>query len=131
MVNLKYMLDTNICIYLMDECQEFVIARFARCKIGEVSLSSITWAELCCGMDTHNDQDEMMTLFRKLSPREFGMDAAAIFGKLSQQFQNRKNSFDKMIAAHAISLDVTLVTNNTADFEIYKPAGLKLENWTE
>ena len=131
MVKLKYMLDTNICIYLMNEHPASVIARFARCVPGEVALSSITWAELCCGMDVHNDQDEMNALFGKLLPREFNMDAAAVFGKLSRQFPDRKNSFDRMIAAHAISLDVVLVTNNAADFEIYKPAGLKVENWAK
>jgi len=57
------------------------------------------------------------------------MSAAAIFGKLSQQFPSQKSSFDRMIAAHAISLDVTLITNNTADFLLYQPAGLKLDNW--
>jgi len=129
MAKLRYMLDTNICIYLMDEAPESVINRFAQCEAGEVSLSAITWAELCCGMDAHHGQDEMRDLFRQLAPRDFDMNAALIFGKLSQQFPNRKNSFDRMIAAHAISLDVVLVTNNTTDFLVYQPAGLKLDNW--
>jgi len=71
-----------------------------------------------------------MALFARLSPRNFDMDAAVVFGRLSQQFRDRKSSFDRMIAAHAISLDVTLVTNNTADFLPYQSAGLKLDNWT-
>jgi len=129
MAKLKYMLDTNICIYLMDEAPESVIHRFAQCELGEVSLSAITWAELCCGMDAHQSRDDMMALFWKLSPMPFDMDAAAMFGSLSQQFRNRNNSFDRMIAAHAMSRDVVLVTNNTADFLVYQPAGLKLENW--
>jgi len=57
------------------------------------------------------------------------MNEAIIFGKLSQKYPNRKNSFDGMMAAQALSLDVTLVTNNLAGFSIYQPAGLKLENW--
>jgi len=129
MAKLKYMLDTNICIYLMDDAPESVMHRFAQCERGEVSLSAITWAELCCGMDAQHSQDDMMALFWKLSPMHFDIDAAVIFGRLSQQFRSRKNSFDRMIAAHAISLDVVLVTNNTADFLVYQPAGLKLENW--
>jgi len=129
MARLRYMLDTNICIYLMDEAPESVINRFAQCERGEVSLSAVTWAELCCGMDQHHSRDEMLALFWKLSPLDFDMQAAAIFGKLSQQFPNRKSSFDRMIAAHAIALDVVLVSNNTADFVLYQPAGLKLENW--
>jgi len=129
MDTLKYMLDTNICIYLMNGAPESVTRRFVRCDLGEVSLSAVTWAELCCGMDAHQDQDDMMALFRKLSPQPFSMQAAVMYGRLSQQFPNRKNSFDRMIAAHAMALDVVLVTNNTADFHLYQPAGLKLDNW--
>jgi len=129
MAPLKYMLDTNICIYLMNEVPESVIARFAQCVPGEVSLSSITWAELCCGMDEYHTKDEMMELFSKLSPLNFTIEAATIFGRLSRLFPNRKSSFDRMIAAHAISLDVVLVTNNLSDFLIYQSEGLKLENW--
>lgn len=131
MAILKYLLDTNICIYLMEENPAAVIEKFAKCKRGEVALSAITWAELCCGMDTHNDSSEMMELFYRLSPRDFDMDAAMVFGKLSQQFPNRKSSFDRMIAAHAIALDVILITNNISDFEIYQSAGLRVENWAE
>jgi len=129
MAKLKYMLDTNICIYLMNEVPDAVVRRFSQCGRGEISLSSITWAELCCGMGRHNSKDDMMALFWKLSPMDFTMRAAEIFGQLSQQFRGRKSSFDRMIAAHAIALDVVLVTNNTADFAMYQPAGLKLENW--
>lgn len=49
-----------------------------------------------------------------------------MFGELSQKFPNRKNSVDSMIAAHAIVLDVVLVTNNVSDFELY---GITIENW--
>jgi len=113
----------------MDEAPERVIQRFAQCKPGEVSLSAITWAELCCGVDEYNSQDELTPLFGRLSLKNFDMAAAAVFGRLSQQFPQRKSSFDRMIAAHAIALDVVLVTNNTTDFLLYQSAGLKLDNW--
>ncbi|MDR2000661.1 MAG: type II toxin-antitoxin system VapC family toxin [Zoogloeaceae bacterium] len=129
MVRLKYLLDTNMCIYLMNQRPDSVIQKFAKCKPGEVSISSITWAELCCGMDTHNNKNEIMELLGRLMPQAFGTDAGIIFGQLSQQFPNRKSSFDRMIAAHALALGVILVTNNLADFEVYKSAGLMLENW--
>jgi tRNA(fMet)-specific endonuclease VapC len=58
-------------------------------------------------------------------------DTAHVFGMLSQRFPDRRSSFDRMIAAHALSLGVTLVTNNTADFDLYQVAGLKLENWVK
>lgn len=126
---LRYLLDTNICIYLMKEQPESVIRRFAACKPGEIGVSSITWAELCCGLDVHHSQSEMATLLSRLAAKDFDMDAAVLFGKLSQQFPARKSSFDRMIAAHALSLGATLVTNNTADFDLYVGAGLIVENW--
>jgi len=128
-VILRYLLDTNICIYLMEEQPESVTQRFSACKPGEIGLSSITWAELCCGLDVHNSQTEMAVLLSRLTAKDFDMDAAAIFGKLSQQFPARRSSFDRMIAAHALSLGVTLVTNNTAAFDLYVGAGLVVENW--
>lgn len=123
---IKYMLDTNICIYLMKEQPEQVIARFRQCRKGEVVISSITWAELCCGLNIHNDETQFEEILSMIQVMPFEIKAAAIFGELSQKFPNRKSSFDKMIAAHAIALDVTLVTNNVADFDLY---GIKIENW--
>jgi len=127
----KYLLDTNICIYLMNEQPASVIEKFDACKPGEIAISAVTWAELCAGMGVHNDQAVMEELFNRLMPQDFGIEAAAIFGDLSRKFPNRKSSFDKMIAAHALALGVTLVTNNTADFDVYRASGLTLENWVE
>jgi tRNA(fMet)-specific endonuclease VapC len=122
---IKYMLDTNICIYLMNEQPEEVIARFKKCRKGEVVISSITWAELSCGLNIHNNEAQFEILSAiKVVP--FEIKAASIFGELTQKFPNRKSSFDRMIAAHAISLGVILVTNNVSDFELY---GMNIENW--
>jgi tRNA(fMet)-specific endonuclease VapC len=123
---IQYMLDTNICIYLMNEQPEQVIARFKKCRKGEIVISSITWAELSCGLNTHNDESQFEDLLQEIAVMPFDIKGAALFGKLSQQFPNRKSSFDRMIAAHAMALDVVLVTNNAADFEMY---GLCVENW--
>ncbi|NOS88546.1 MAG: type II toxin-antitoxin system VapC family toxin [Methylococcaceae bacterium] len=123
---IKYMLDTNICIYLMNEQPEAVIARFRQCRKGEVAISSITWAELSCGLNIHNDDAQFEAILSAIKVMPFEIKAATIFGKLSQKFPNRKSSFDRMIAAHAISLGVVLVTNNVSDFELY---GMAVENW--
>lgn len=125
----KYLLDTNICIHLMKEQPESVIQRFAECEPGEIAISAVTWAELCAGMGIHNDPSVMEELLNQLVLQDFDIKAAFVFGELSRKFPNRKNSFDRMIAAHALALDMILVTNNSADFEIYRDSGLKLENW--
>jgi tRNA(fMet)-specific endonuclease VapC len=124
---IKYMLDTNICIYLMNEQPEEVIAKFKKCRKGEVIISSITWAELSCGLNIHNDEAQFEEIFSAIKVVPFEIKAASIFGELTQKFPNRKSSFDRMIAAHAISLGVILVTNNVSDFELY---GMNIENWT-
>ncbi len=125
---MRYMLDTNMCIYLMKNKPDSVVARFAQCAPGDVRISAITWAELCAGMHESGVAD-MQMLASILMPIDFDAAAALVFGKLSQEYPNRKASFDRMIAAHAISVDAILVTNNLADFALYQPAGLRLENW--
>ncbi len=124
---IKYMLDTNICIYLMNEQPEEVIAKFKTCRKGEVIISAITWAELSCGLNIHNAEVQFEEILSAIKVVPFEIKAASIFGELTQKYPNRKSSFDRMIAAHAISLDVILVTNNVADFELY---GITIENWT-
>jgi tRNA(fMet)-specific endonuclease VapC len=123
---IKYLLDTNICIYLMNEQPAQVIERFKQCRKGEVAISAVTWAELTCGLDTHDDESQFDGLLSAIAVAPFDVKAAAMFGRLSQQLPNRKSSFDRMIAAHALALKATLVTNNVADFAIY---GLAIENW--
>jgi tRNA(fMet)-specific endonuclease VapC len=123
---IKYMLDTNICIYLMNAQPEAVIARFKQCRKGEVVISAITWAELSCGLNSHNDEAQFEEILRAINIVPFEIKAASIFGELTKKFPNRKGSFDRMIAAHAISLGVVLVTNNVSDFELY---GMAIENW--
>ena len=124
---IKYMLDTNICIYLMNEQPEEVIAKFKTCRKGEVIISAITWAELSCGLNIHNAEVQFEEILSAIKVVPFEIKAASIFGELTQKYPNRKSSFDRMIAAHAISLDVILVTNNVADFELY---GITIENLT-
>ena len=125
---IKYMLDTNICIYLMEKQPAAVIAKFKQCRQGEVVMSAVTWAELSCGLDTHNDGAQFAGLLRAISVLPFDVKSATIFGQLSQQFPARKSSFDRMIAAHALAAQVTLVTTNMPDFALY---GVPLENWAE
>lgn len=127
---MKHMLDTNICIYLIKKHPPKIVEKFEQYRKGEIVISSITWAELCCGIQ--KDGEEIVKqLLEILKVENFGVAQGLMYGSLSSLFPNRKANLDRMIAAHALSLGVILVTNNISDFEIYKSAGLKLENWIE
>lgn len=129
----KYMLDTNICIYLMKHQPPEVAARFAQCFVGEVVISAITLAELehgvaCSGSAKGQNQAAMDGLLDDIVVAAFEARAARAYGPIRAGNRDRnKDALDKLIAAHAVALGVTLVTNNEADFRTYP--GLTLENW--
>lgn len=129
----KYMLDTNICIYLMKHQPPQVRARFAECFVGDVVISAITLAELefgvaCSGENHAKNQAALDNLLEDLLVAPFEAKAARAYGPLRAANRERnKDALDKLIAAHALSLDVTLVTNNDADFNGF--TGLIVENW--
>ncbi|MFM6999981.1 MAG: type II toxin-antitoxin system VapC family toxin [Limnohabitans sp.] len=129
----KYMLDTNICIYLMKHQPPQVRARFAECFVGDVVISAITLAELefgvaCSGESKDRNQAALDGLLEDILVAPFDADAARAYGPLRAAHRERnKDALDKLIASHALSLGVTLVTNNEADFRVF--AGLNVENW--
>jgi tRNA(fMet)-specific endonuclease VapC len=129
------MLDTNICIYLMKHQPPQVQARFADCFVGEVVISSITLAELEFGVASSGDakrQNQILleSLIDDIPVAPFDTDAARAYGPLRAIHRKPgKDALDKLIAAHALALNVTLVTNNQADFREFE--GLALENWIE
>lgn len=129
----KYMLDTNICIYLMKHQPPQVRARFAECFVGDVVISAITLAELefgvaCSGEGKAHNQVLLDSLLEDILVAPFEAQAARAYGPLRAANRERnKDALDKLIAAHALSLGVTLVTNNPADFKNY--SGLNVENW--
>ncbi len=125
---IKYMLDTNICIYLIKKHPPEIVEKFDKHRRGEICISSITWAELCCGIKK-DDDGITKQLLELLKVVPFGVEEGKVFGRLSELFPNRKANLDRMIAAHALALGVTLVTNNLSDFENYASAGLIMENW--
>jgi tRNA(fMet)-specific endonuclease VapC len=125
---MKYMLDTNICIHLIRKTPPQIASKFEQCRKGEIGVSAITWAELCCGIrkDGGNLVEQLLAL---LDVAAFGIEQGRIYGQLTELLPNRKANLDRMIAAHALSIDAILVTNNVADFQLYAPHGLKIENW--
>lgn len=129
----KYMLDTNICTYLMKHQPPQVRARFAECFVGDVVISAITLAELEFGVGRSGqaqaqNQALLDSLLEDILAAPFEALAARAYGPLRAADRDRnKDALDKLIAAHALALDATLVTNNEADFRRF--TGLNVENW--
>lgn len=129
-----YMLDTNMCIYLMKHQPEQVARRFAQCYVGDVVMSAITYAELEYGVTAckngARERKNLAALIEDIPVAPFDVHAATAYGPIRAATRDRKKDhLDKLIAAHAVSLDVTLVTNNERDFVAYP--GLKIENWID
>ena len=131
---MKYMLDTNICIYVIKEKPESVIRKFLKNNPEEMCISSITYAELLYGVEKSKAiQKNRIALSLFLSPikiLEFNDYAAQEYGQIRADLEQKGmpiGSMDMLIAGHAKAEDLILVTNNTKEFQ--RGAGLKLENW--
>jgi tRNA(fMet)-specific endonuclease VapC len=129
----RYMLDTNMCIYLMKRQPAEVAERFAHCLVGEVVMSAVTLAELeydvaCSGDGEERNRLALDLLLEDIPSAPFDSGAARISGPIRRTTRDKKrDALDKLIAAHAIAHAVTLVTNNEADFAGYP--GLRFESW--
>ncbi len=131
---MKYMLDTNICIYLIKKKPQAVIERLEQTDISQVCISSITLSELEYGVSkSMRPEQNKMALFEFLTPVEvahYNDVAAQKYGALRALLEKRGapiGSLDTLIAAHALSLESILVTNNEREFD--RVPELKTENW--
>jgi tRNA(fMet)-specific endonuclease VapC len=130
---MRYMVDTNICIYLMRQHPPEVAARFAQLSYGEVVMSAITLAELKCGVDERGpDQsrvtsivDQLVSLVPSLPFDDSAAEAYAALHRTAPA--RRRDALDRLIASHAVAAECVLVTNNPSDFKQYP--SLVLENW--
>lgn len=127
-----YMLDTNMCIYLIKNQPEQVAQRFERCYVGDVVMSAITFAELEYGVavsaNPKRERRNLEALAQDIQVLPFDAAAATAYGPIREATRERKKDhLDKLIAAHAVALDVILVTNKERDFANYP--GVKVENW--
>jgi tRNA(fMet)-specific endonuclease VapC len=121
-----FLLDSNICIYLLEGQSDLARDRLQECARGEVITSSIVFAEVTRGIDRANAGaiGSADRFFQLIEPLPF--DQAAAEAYLRVPF--RRGRFDRLIGAHALALGVTVVTANEADFADIP--GLKIENWT-
>jgi len=120
---MKLMLDTNICIYIIKQQPASVLKRFLEYQIGDIGISSITLSELRYGVakSTHQEKnakalDEFITPLEVVS---FDEEAAHAYGEIRATLEKAGTpigAMDMLIAAHAVSLGISLVTNNTREF---------------
>ena len=127
------MLDTNICIYVINKRDHGVLARFEE-HAARICISSITYAELCYGVVNsarieHNTRElEAFRLDLEIVP--FGEEAGMHYAEIRRALRRRGTPIganDLLLAAHARSLDAMLVTNNRSEFD--RVPELRVENW--
>ncbi len=131
-----YMLDTNICIYIIKKKTETVLSKLKRNRKKGLYISTITLAELEFGnanADSSYKERNQLALLEFLSImsiKHFDENAAKEFGIIKKDLKDKNHligPFDMLIGAHAKSLNMTLITNNVREFERIKD--LKIENW--
>ena len=131
---MRYMLDTNICIYIIKNKPKKVIIELKRHKPSEICVSAITYAELTYGVEksmaVEKNRLALALLFSNIEVLNFDIKAAIHYGKIRAYLEKQGTPIgplDMMIVAHAMSLGYTVVTNNIKEFE--RVPDLKLENW--
>lgn len=132
---MKFLIDTNICIYLMNNRSPELIQKFKDTEIGQIGISSITISELYYGLSKSKNQEfnlkrleEFLVPFEILAYDEI---ASKYYGEIRYDLEKRGEiigPLDLLIAAHALSRDLVLITNNEKEFQRIKL--LKVENWT-
>lgn len=133
---MRYMLDTNICVYAIKHKPEQVFRRLQEHAPSEVCISSVTYAELVHGVEKSQSIEKnrvaLALLLANIEIVDFDSLAAESYGRIRADLEKLGTPIgplDMMIAGHARSLDYTIVTNNTKEF--VRVQGLKLENWAE
>lgn len=130
----RYLLDTNICIYIQRQKPDEVLARFQKLKPGDAAISVITWGELLYGAEKSHQRKRALQLLEEFKtfvpvlpmPENAGKTYGSIRAKLESKGRPIGNN-DMWIAAHAIAATLTIVTNNEREFQLVP--GLKVQNW--
>ena len=135
-MNNRYMLDTDICIYISKRRPPEVKARFEQLRPGQMLMSVITYGELYYGASKSNQRakalTELNTTVRAIPVENLTSMVAEAYGTIRTALEeqgHRIGNNDMWIAAHALSLGVTLASNN--DREFLRVTGLSVENWTK
>ena len=135
---MKYMLDTNICIFVLrnkDEKAKNVVIELKKHDPQDICISSITYAELMHGVFKNANPKAkyygLLCFLSSISIVDFSQKAAEEYGRIRKDLENKRQiigPMDLLIAAHAKSLNATIVTNNVKEFE--RVDGLYVEDWS-
>lgn len=133
---MKFILDTNTCVFVIRQKSQILMQRFAQYAFNDLGISSVTLAELRFGAakssDPPKNQNALNAFLAPLAIAEFDAKVAEVYGELRAHLERRGTPIgplDTMIAAHALSLGVTIVTNNLGEFS--RVPGLVVEDWTQ
>ena len=136
MAMIRALLDTSICIYTIRQRPPAVRARFEAYQPGELAISSITLSEMAYGAaKSQKPEQNRQSLLQFLLPLEipnYDATAAETYGKIRAELERAgtpMGAMDLMIAAHALSLNLTLITHNLKEFQ--RVPGLQAESWVK
>jgi len=135
-VDTRFLLDTNICIYIRQKRPEEVLRRFRNLRIGEAAISVITYGELVFGASKSQQRttalERLAELLNWLPALPLPENASQAYGMMRAELAARGQMIgnnDLWIASHALAAELTLVTNNEKEFR--RVRGLKVQNWAE
>ncbi len=135
-MNLRYLLGTDICIYIHRHRPPEVLARFQRLNLGEAAISVITSGELLYGAEKSQHRARALQLLEEfvtlIPAMPLPANAAGAYGAIRRQLEMRGETIgnnDLWIAAHAKAAELILVTNNEREFK--RVPGLKVQNWAK
>ncbi len=130
---IKYLLDTDTCIYTIKR-KPAHLKRLFNAHIGQLAISSVTWGELVYGAEKSQNTSENLNQINGFGARleilPFGEDEASQFGQIKAELENKGKpigAYDMMIAGHARSLGLIVVTNNLREYKYVD--GIRVENW--
>ena len=136
MIPPRYLLDTNICIYIRRQQPREILAQFQKLKAGGAVISVITYGELLFGAEKSANRAQALQLLEELITflpvLSLPGEAANAYGAIRADLQARGEAIgnnDLWIAAHAKAAALTLLTNNEKEFR--RIAGLKVQNWAK
>ncbi len=133
-MNARFMMDTDTCIYLKNRRPPAIAERFLRLQWGEVVMSVITFGELYNGAlksrETEAAVYNVCRLGERLPVQLLSIEVAKTYGNIRSMLEKQGNIIggnDLWIAAHALTLNLTVITNNTKEFS--RVENLSIENW--